>query len=247
MTDILQPIIGVCGPSGSGKSSSLANLPQGTVIFDFERKGFPFKHKEGHFEVIPIGEKMLSADGKMSNNAFNTFRSKFFEVINRPTAPKVIVLEGFLKLTVFVQNFALATYKNFDVYNYFAKWVGDVMEFVKNEKSIVIITGINEIAEVTETNDAGEKVLAVRNCFAIEAGQKKRTKIEQDLLLVLHLQVEIDKVKGNRHVFVTQTDGLNTAKSPAWMGLPRTVPNDLAPIVRCILENKSWGELQAKT
>jgi len=47
-----KPLIGIVGSSGTGKSTSLRNLPLNeTIIIDLERKGFPFKEAK-NFQTI---------------------------------------------------------------------------------------------------------------------------------------------------------------------------------------------------
>ena len=49
-----KPIIGIVGGSGTGKSTSLRNLPADkTTIIDLERKGFPFKEAK-QFDIISV-------------------------------------------------------------------------------------------------------------------------------------------------------------------------------------------------
>ena len=47
-----KPLIGIVGSSGSGKSTSLRNLPADkTIIIDLERKGLPFREAK-NFHTI---------------------------------------------------------------------------------------------------------------------------------------------------------------------------------------------------
>jgi hypothetical protein len=47
-----KPLIGIVGSSGSGKSTSLRNLPiDKTIIVDLERKGLPFREAK-NFQII---------------------------------------------------------------------------------------------------------------------------------------------------------------------------------------------------
>jgi hypothetical protein len=62
------------------------------------------------------------------------------------------------------------------------------------------------------------------------AGKKLEGKIEYNFPIVLFTQVINEKDKPPRYQFVTNSDGLITAKSPRGM-FPQTIDNDLKKVV----------------
>lgn len=213
-----------------------------TVIFDMERKGFPYDVAARRHEVIPIGESM-GADLKMTNTAYMTFKKKFFEVINRPKPPEVIVIEGFLTLTYYIHNFSLGTFKGFDVFTNYNKWIMDTLNTLKNPKSIIVVTGINELLSLEKGKDDGSTEEVSEDVIAIHTGKDRRGKIEPEFLVVLRTFVKEHKDKRNEHFLITEKSGINRAKSPVWMGLPKMIPNRLELVIEPL---RKWKATQAE-
>ncbi len=228
----LMPIIGICGPSGSGKSSSLENLPalfpdpKAVVFLDLERKGFPFRLKNPPVSVDKYGLMDIEFDKALAGGA------------------KVIVIESWTMFSYYCHAFAKeARFTGYDLYREYNMYMRKFLKSkVKNTKAIVIFTGINELVTIeASTGESDAATEKLQDCFAVVTGKEMQGKVEQDMLIVLHTIVNVDrKTKTNEHLFLTQTDGVKTAKAPKWLNLPRTIPNDLAPVVKCLIEGKPW-------
>ena len=69
-----KPLIGIVGSSGTGKSTSLRNLPlKDTIIVDLERKGFPFKEAK-NFQTI-TATMLVEADLPIPNELLQAMTS----------------------------------------------------------------------------------------------------------------------------------------------------------------------------
>ena len=81
-----KPLIGIVGSSGTGKSTSLRNLPlDKTIIIDLERKGFPFKEAK-NFQVItattlPDIDKAISTATKNADIVVIESFTKYCEIL----------------------------------------------------------------------------------------------------------------------------------------------------------------------
>lgn len=208
-------LVGIVGQSGSGKSSSLENLPPTeTIIFDTERKGFPFRN-QNRFQIIPIVD--LSDYGK-----------RVRELNSNPGGIKYAVHESFTKYTEMVLDKARTTQKGYDIWNFYNASLRKFLNELKNNAVIHIITAIDEIVRLplAEGGEAVVRRIAV-------AGKEHEGKIEKELLMVLFTDPRRSGPgKPMEYRFVTNSDGIVSAKTPRGMFEELYIPNDLNEVIK---------------
>jgi AAA domain len=205
-------LIAVVGPSGSGKSTSIRNLPvQTTRILDLERKGFPFKGFE-KYTILPCG-----SPGEVDSNLTKCLADK--DVTH-------IVVESFTKYVEQLLRLCQLTYKGYDVYTQYNKQIGAFLDKVKNDHAAVIMTAIDEIVTIPETDgsNSAQRRIAVK-------GKEWEGKVEKEFLMVLYTGARKTKDGGMQYVFQTNTDGVTSAKTPMDMFNTMYVPNDLNAVL----------------
>lgn len=205
-----KPIIGVVGSSGTGKSTSLRNLPPDkTTIIDLERKGFPFKEAK-NFKVISVNklpdvEKAIDTAVKES---------------------EVVVIESFTKYCEILFSTAAKMYKGYDVWTYYNKSIRDILDRVKNEKAVVIFTAIDEIVRVTQPTGGEYNTRRIKVQGRVHEGC-----IEKELLMVLFTEVRRTE-DAIEYCFQTNSDGVTSAKTPLGMFKDLYIPNDLNEVIK---------------
>jgi hypothetical protein len=209
------PNIFIVGPSGTGKSSSLRNLPPDTtIILNTEQKALPFKGA-GLFKLnVPIADTA-------------SFEKAFDKAIASKKS-NITVLESFTSLTEQVYTELGRAYKGFDFWDMYKKEMMRILHKSKNTEKYVVMTGIDQVLE-----GAG----GVEERFISVDGSLKK-KVEKEFVIVLFTDVVINEAGEPEYVFITnkQAGYENTpAKSPMGM-LPKKMPNDLNEVIKLIEE-----------
>ena len=209
-----KPLIGIVGSSGSGKSTSLRNLPHDrTIIIDLERKGLPFREAK-NFQIItantlPDIEKAIST---ATQNA------------------DIVVIESFTKYCEILIDVAQKMYKGFDIWNYYNKQIRNTLESLKNEKATVVVTAIDEIVKIMQPTGGEYNTRRIKVQGKVHEGC-----IEKELLLVLFTEVRREK-DSIEYCFQTNSDGITSAKTPMGMFSDLYIPNDLNTVINSVEE-----------
>lgn len=220
-TNIYQPIIFVIGSSGSGKSTSLRNLdPATTKIIDVECKNLPFRNAS-NLNVSYI-------------NNINDYDQAVTSAIT-DTKNKLVVIESFTKYTEMALKVAQLMYKD-DGYKVYASIEKQQLAFfdkIKNKNCIVVVTGIDEIVNISQTEgdvvvDKSKRRMAVK-------GRAMEGRVEKEALLVLFTEV-VKKDGKMEYYFQTNTDGVTSAKTPMGMFSEQLIPNDLNVVIKKVEE-----------
>ncbi len=205
-------LIGIVGPSGSGKSTSIRNLPvETTRIIDIERKGFPFR-EQSKFRVLSA-----ASAGEADQHIATCLADKTVEVI---------VIESLTKYLELLLRQAKQAYKGYDIYSYYNKCIGVMLDKVKNDHAVVVFTGIDEIVRIPSV-DGTES--SQRRLYT--AGKEWEGKLEKEMLMVLYTDVRKDKDSKMIYQFLTNSDGVCSAKTPMGMFDQLLIPNDLAAVL----------------
>ena len=206
-----KPIIGIVGGSGTGKSTSLRNLPpEKTYIIDLERKGMPFPKK---FPYIADCSNIKEFDAAL--NAALADESC-----------EVIVIESFTKYVETLIGLAQAAFKGFDVWSNYNRMIRATLDKVKNDHAAVIFTAIDEIVQVAQTTGDTYNVRRIK-----VQGKQHEGCIEKEFLMVLFTEVKRDKDGNVRYVFQTNSDGITSAKTPMGMFTEAYIDNDVNAVI----------------
>jgi hypothetical protein len=210
-----KPNILIVGPSGSGKSSCLRNLPsEETYILDLERKGMPFKTKFPHLHAV---EKLSDLTAKLA------------EARDNPKI-KFIVIDSFTKFCENQLMYCRAAYKGYDIYTNYNAAIRRTIDLLKHEQKIMIVTAIDEFVDIQSPE--GSKATARRVAVS---GKEWEGKVEKEFLAVFFTDVRKNPQTNNfEYKLLTNTDGICSAKTPMDMFKDRLIPNDLNTVVQAI-------------
>ena len=204
-------IIGIVGGSGTGKSTSLRNLPpEKTYIIDLERKGMPFPKK---FPYTAPCSSTTEFDAALKDALADE-------------SCEVIVIESFTKYVEILHTLADKSFKGFDIWNYYNREIRTMLDKVKNDHAVVIFTAVDEIVELVQTGGNTFNVRRVKVQGKVHAGS-----IEKEFLMVLFTEVKRDKEGNTRYVFQTNSDGITSAKTPMGMFPEAYIDNDVNAVI----------------
>lgn len=220
----MKPNIFICGPSGTGKSTSMRNLsPERTVILNVEQKALPFR-KGVEFELnVPIGDIAL-------------FKKALTKAIENPNVDTIII-ESFTSLTELIYMKAKSLYDGFDVWDYYKNEIKKIMEMSKNTEKYIIFIGIDQYVE----GDAGVE----ERFIAVDGSWKK--KVEKEFVIVIYSEAKEIADKQEYRFITNKQPGYNklSAKSPMEM-LPLTMDNDINSVLIEIDKYYGWNKKKVK-
>jgi len=198
------------GDSGTGKSTSLRNLPpEETFIINVIGKPLPFRGAQKKF--LP-----LSSDGKTGNYYCSDDASIIKRVINhvnknRPDI-KYLILDdfGYVSMNAFMKR---ALLKGYDRFSEIASEFNTAMELVNQCRDDLYVIVMMHI----ETDKQGKtKPKTVGNMI------DQYINIEGKFTHVLHTTVT-----DGRYLFITNNDGIHTAKTPFGLFDTNLIDNDM--------------------
>lgn len=206
-------LIGITGPSGTGKSTSLRNLdPKITRILDVERKGLPFKTPPGF--VVPV----------------DTFDKLKVEIdkAKRDPAIQILVVDSITAAVEAIQVDCERNFKGFDIWKHYNDRIGELLISLKNSGKCCIITSLEEIVQI-QGLDGG---LTTRRRMFVQGKEWANKGIESECLAVWTSFAKRNKeTQKMDYMFATQTDGVTLAKTPPFWGLAESMPNDVAAAI----------------
>ena len=204
-------IIGIVGGSGTGKSTSLRNLPPDkTYIIDLERKGMPFPKK---FPYTAPCSSTTEFDAALKDALADE-------------SCEVIVIESFTKYVEILHTLADKSFKGFDIWNYYNREIRTMLDKVKNDQAVVIFTAVDEIVELVQPSGNTFNVRRIK-----VQGKQHAGSIEKEFLMVLFTEVKRDKDGNTRYVFQTNSDGITSAKTPMGMFPESYIDNDVNAVI----------------
>ena len=203
----MKPNIIIVGPSGSGKSSSMRNLdPKSTAVINTERKQLPFKNAND-FMNVPV----------KSVSEFHSALDKAME----SDKIKTIVIESFTSLIEIIYREAEIRYKGFDIWGYYNKEIGRILDKSKNSDKYVIFTAIDGVYD--GDNGVEERYVAID-------GNRWKKRVEKEFVICLFTDTKATD-EGVQYRFRTNTTGRDSAKSPMGMFLDLHIDNDLKEVI----------------
>lgn len=203
----MRPNIFIAGASGTGKSSSLRNLdPETTIIINTERKVLPFRGAKRFKKQVMV-------------DSVEKFEASLDKALKSDC--KVVVIESFTSLvelshTKNVRNGVKTGDGAFESWNQYYYVLHDTLLKCKNSDKYVAFIGIDEVMQDNELRMI--KTVAVQ-------GQLKG-KVEKEFEIVLWTHTD-----GEKYYFMTNTDGVNKAKSPMGMFDQKLIDNDLNYVI----------------
>jgi len=216
----MKPNIFICGPSGTGKSTSMRNLPpERTVILNTEQKALPFR-KGVEFKLnVPI-------------NSLQLFKTALTKAIENPNVD-IIVIESFTSLIETIYMKAKSLYDGFDVWDYYKNEIKKIMEMSKNTDKYIIFIGIDQFVE----GDSGVE----ERFIAVDGSWKK--KVEKEFVIVVYSEAKEINDKQEYRFITNKQPGYNriSAKSPMEM-LPPIMDNDIMGILNEVDKYYGWDK-----
>ena len=202
----------LCGDSGSGKSTSLQNLPsENTLLINTIGKRLPFRSSFKYFINTDDVEKMKRT------------------MMKCPDHVKIIVIDdaGYIMTNQFMRGHSgdKSGGNTFDLFNNIADSFWGLINFTKQlpeDKTVYFIMHV-------DTNDFGQK-----RPKTIGKLLSEKVCIEGMFTVVLR-----SEVMGDKYCFVTQNEGNDFCKSPIGMFTEKRIPNDLKAVDDIIREY--WG------
>lgn len=213
-------MIAVVGASGSGKSTSLRNLPKDktTKILNVECKILPFR------EALQFGKQDVwlnsSADLEAQIQQLDNDKETSIVVIESGTAYSD-------KLLTMCKN----TMKGWDIWNLYAeKMIQQIDRCKRLENKWIIWLFIDDLVELMAPN--GSKSFTRRIAVNGQALEKKSIDKEFTLVFFTEVKQNPDKTKPASFHFITNNDGTNTAKSPIGMFDSLLIDNDVNAVIQ---------------
>ena len=204
----------ILGESGTGKSTSLRNLPPSeTFIVNVLGKSLPFRGSRKNYTPL------VKNEGNMyeSDDYLRIKDCVLYVNSSRPEI-KYLVIDD-LGYTLQNDYLRKASAKGYDKFTEMGKLFGELIESIRNLRDdlFVFVTMHVEIDAhgKTKPKTVGKMV-------------DNHVVIEGRFTFVLHTLV-ID----NDYRFITNHDGMHMAKTPMDM-FPMTIPNDLMEVVKTI-------------
>jgi hypothetical protein len=225
-TTISYPMIAIVGPSGSGKSCSLQNLPPDqTLIFNIENKVLPFDTTKFPYVISgpdkPVATQIIDIDTTLAQA--------------KKTPIKYLVLDSFTKYWELLYARCRATNTGYDIFNAFNSGIFNFIDGLKQVRDkFIILLCTDELVSVALATGA-----SVSRSRISTIGKQWEGKIEKEFSIILFTSILVDeKNKSISYRFMTNTDGVNSAKSPPLLGLDKYIPNDIKLV--CDACAKSW-------
>lgn len=209
------PNIIVVGRSGWGKSTSIRNLdPTKTAIINTERKVLPFPHAAKFLNNVEI----------TTNQQFAGTWAKF----NSDPQIEIIVIDSFSSYQEQVLELCRSLYKNFDIWSSHNKMIRENLNLTKNTTKFVVWTGLDEIINLENPGGSMQSLRAIK-----VDGKELSGKIEKEFVICLFMDARLKEGK-MKYSFMTNTDGITSAKSPMGMFPDQFIDNDLNMVInRC--------------
>lgn len=212
----------IMGASGSGKSTSLRNLPaDNTAIINITNKPMPFKNTDG--------KKIVCLKDFNAEN-YDELYKQIIKAI-KGTNKKIVVIDDSSYLMSF-ENFEKATNKGYDKFTTMAKNYYDLIKSAiscDGEKIVYIITHeeIDDVNQLYRPKTIGKMLsnqLVIEGLFSI---------------------VLRSVYKNGEYIFQTQNDGTSVCKSPMDMFENKEMPNDLFEVDKIIREYYGFSPIKS--
>lgn len=211
------------GASGSGKSTSLRNLPaEETAIINITNKPMPFRNKDN---------KKIVCLKDFEAKDYDELYKKIIQAI-QGTKKRIVVVDDSSYMMSF-ENFEKANNKGYDKFTTMAKNYYDLIKSAiscDGEKIVYIITHeeIDDVNQLYRPKTIGKMLsnqLVIEGLFSI---------------------VLRSVYKNGEYIFQTQNDGTSVCKSPMDLFEEKEMPNDLFEVDKKIREYYGFKPIVSK-
>lgn len=233
-------IVAAVGESGKGKSTAGRNLdPEKTFWINVSGKDLPFRGWASDYTLFEGSAKKKSngkielSDGNGGNYYITADSHKITAILeyideNRPEI-EVIVIDDYqyIMSTEFMNR---AQEQGWDKFNDIGKHAWDVINTAKNLRNDLTVFVTFHSETITENYKPKEKIKTIGKMV------DDKVTLEGLFTIVLWADMRHDSEEGeNEYFFKTQSDGVNTAKSPMGM-FNFEIPNDFKYVLDQIEE-----------
>lgn len=213
------------GESGHGKSTSIRTLnPVETMIINVIGKELPFEGWKKKYN-------------KESKNIINVYSSDKIQDVMRAVdqkmmEKKIIVIDD-AQYIMSYEFMARAKEKGYEKFIEIGKNMFDIYKLAGELREDIIVVFLSHTEDIQANGYMKTKIKTI--------GKMLDDKITLEGLFSVVLQAVARKNfnKEIEHVFVTQSDGTSTVKSPIGMFESAEIPNDLQLVVDCIRKYNS--------
>jgi hypothetical protein len=134
---------------------------------------------------------------------------------------KTIVIESFTSLIEIIYREAEIRYKGFDIWGYYNKEIGRILDKSKNSDKYVVFTAIDGVYD--GDNGVEERFVAID-------GNRWKKRVEKEFVICLFTDTKATD-EGVQYRFRTNTTGRDSAKSPMGMFIDLHIDNDLKRVI----------------
>lgn len=201
-------IVAVLGSSGTGKSTSLRNLPPNeTFIVSVVGKSLPFR---GWKKKYPISKDEGKTGGMINTDSYMLIKKVLVNLATRSEI-KYIVLDD--SQYIMANEFMRRAQEN--GYGKFTEIAKHMVEVIQSAEKLPFDKKFFLLSH-TEEKEGKQKIKTIGNML------DDKITLEGLFSIVLYTHIE-----DGRYSFLTQNTGQNTGKSPMGMFASETIPNDL--------------------
>lgn len=214
----MSTLVGIVGQSGTGKSTSIETLnPKETVIINVSNKPLPFKGWKSNYTQGKLSE---GANYISTDVAATIVQALKYISDNRPEVKYVIIDD--LQYLMSFEFMAKAKEKGFEKFTDIGKNTFDVLNASRQLRDDLIIFAIYHEESTSENFNPKRKIKTIGKLL------DDKITLEGLFTIVFFTEVKIEEDQKPHYYFVTQTDGVTTAKSPRGMFDELLIPNDLS-------------------
>ena len=213
-------LIGIVGPSGTGKSSALRNLPPAiTRIIDTERKGMPFR----------VGNPNLVTPTESRDQLLLAFRKAA-----KDPAVSIIAIDSITAAIDQIQVWAEKDYKGFEIWKQYNDGIQELFNEFKKSGKLVLFTSLEEIVQIQGLDGS----ITTRRRAFVQGKEWANKGVESECIAVWNSFAKRNKDGGKIEYFLaTQTDGVTLAKTPPFWNLDPVIPNDVNAALEKIIKS----------